>query len=439
VIPRGALLAIAVLGLCASTSARQSRGDAGVAAGQAPQAGFGEAGLWSALSPKVGKDPFDEKRCAKELVAKGSSVARPAIRVYLGDSQEPEHDYDVDPMAIDARPRILVAVLKGLPKADVLAAVDAEETGSESNVDRQLLLVRLLGVVGGKEAVDRVLAIASRLDSVQWERTFVQVPVQDTLAALVRDDPDLQKEIARRVQDAKAGLGGMLVRALVQSSSTAAAPELTYSLGRDPRLDLCLVEALGSLAEGAAGTLSESALQALRAQLGAPDARVVCAAATALGRLGDEASAEKLVRLLGDPDALKQHGALVALAALGGRARAGEPKEWEAWLEAETKWKAERLPDLERVISEEELASMPEVLAELVAHRLFRHRIAMDLTPMLASRNPDIVRLACGILPALGSRAVVPALKAVLRGADRDMIPIARAALIALQPTSTNP
>ena len=34
---------------------------------------------------------------------------------------------------------------------------------------------------------------------------------------------------------------------------------------------------------------------------------------------------------------------------------------------------------------------------------------------------------------------VVPALKAVLRGADRDMIPIARAALIALQPTSTNP
>ncbi len=433
---RGTLLAAAVLGLGASTWARQGRGDAGVVASQGREAGIDEAGLWSALSPRIGKEPFDEARCAKELVAKGSSVARPAIRIYLGDVQEPEHDYEVDPKAIDARPRILVAVLKRLPKADVLGAVDAEAAGPESSVDRQLLLVRLLGSVGGKEALDRVLAIVSRFDPVQWERTFVQVPVQDTLAVLVRDDSDLQKELARRVQDAKPAFGGMLVRALAQSGSTAAATGLTYSLGRDPRLDVCLADALGALAEGAAGTLSETALQALRSQLGSTDARAVCASATALGRLGDEASAERLVQLLGDPDAMKKHGALLALCAVSGRDRTGEQKDWDAWLEGENKWMTERLPELERVIAEEQLQAMPEVLAELVAHRLFRHRIAMDLTPMLSSRNPDVVRLACGILPALGSRSVVPALKAVVRGADRDMIPFARAALIALLPTA---
>jgi hypothetical protein len=183
------------------------------------------------------------------------------------------------------------------------------------------------------------------------------------MAVLVRDDPDLQKELARRVQDAKPAFGGMLVRALAQSGSTAAATGLTYSLGRDPRLDLCLADALGALAEGAAGTLSETALQALRAQLGSTDPRAVCASATALGRLGDEASVEKLVQLLGDPDAMKKHGALMALCALSGRDRTGEQKEWEAWLEGENKWTTERLPGLERVIAEGGWAV--RVLAEL--------------------------------------------------------------------------
>jgi hypothetical protein len=437
VIARAVVLATTLLTLGAYPVARQGQGDAGIVA--RPISGSSaDDSMWSALSPPIGKEPFDEVHCAKELVRRGAELAGPAIRIYLGDLQEPAHDYEVDPKAIDARPRILVAVLKGLPKPDVLRAIELESQAKEG-VDRQLLLVRLLAEVGGREALDRIVAIASRFDPMQWERTFVQVPVQDSIARLVRGDLELQKGIAREAQNAKPALAAMFVRAIAQAGGSAAAPDLTYSLGRDPRLDLCLAEALGALAENAAGTLSETALAALRSQLESTDARMVCAAATALGRLGDEMCAVKLVRLLGDPDAMKKHGALTALCALSGRDRSGERADWEAWLEAENRWKSERLPELERAIANEELAALPDVLTELVAHRLYRHHIAMDLTPMLGSSNPDVVRLACGILPALGSRSVVPALRSVVRGADRDMIPFARAALIALTPAIAGP
>jgi hypothetical protein len=409
-----------------------------LALGAAPAFGGGaEETLWSALSPKQekGKSAFDEVLCAKELVQKGPELAGPAIRILLGEVEEPSHDYAVDPRAIDARPRVLVLLLKGLPKADVLKAID-EAASSKEGVDRELLLVHVLAEIGGKESLDRVLALASKLDPLQWERTFVQVPVQDAIAGLVRNDAQAQKDLARRVQDSKPPFGAILVRALVQANASAAVAELTYSLGRDPRLDLCLSEALGALAENAAGTLSETALGALRAQLGATDARMVCAAANALGRLGDEACAEKLVQLLADPDGLKQHGALTALSALSGRKASGDAAEWKSWLEAENVWKTQRLPDLETSVSEEEVAVLPSVLAELVSHRLYRHRIAMSLTPMLESKNPDVVRLACGILPALGSRSVVSSLKAVVHTGNRETIPCARAALIALAPST---
>jgi len=398
-------------------------------------AGGAEETLWSALSPKLekGRSAFDEKACAKGLAQKGPELARPAIRILLGDLEEPARDYDVDPRAVDARPRVLVLLLKGLPKPDVLQAID-DEAASKDVVDRELLLVRILAEIGGKDSLDRVVGIASKLDPMQWERTFVQVPVEEAIAGLVRNDPQAQKDLARRVQDAKPGLGSMFVRALLQANATAAATELTYSLGRDPRLDLSLSEALGALAENAAGTLSESALGALRAQLVSTDARLVCAAATALGRLGDEISAEKLVQLLDDPDALKKHGALTALSLLSGRDPKGDRAEWTAWLEAETAWKSERLPAIEKVVAAEDLKELPNALSELVVHRLFRHRIAMDLTPLLDSKNPDVVRLACGLLPPLGSRSVVPALRTLVRSGSRETIPCARAALIALQP-----
>ena len=441
---RAALIVATIAGLGAPLQARQGRGDSTIPAAQSSARSSGaEETLWSALSPKLdpknetgkGKSAFDEARCAKELAAKGPELARPAVRILLGDAVEPAHDYDVDPRAIDARPRVLVLVLKALPKAEVLKAID-DEGAAKEGVDRQLLIVRVLGEVGGKEALDRILAIASKLDPLQWERAFVQVPVQDAIAGLVRGDPAAQKEIARKVQDAKTGYGAMLVRALSQAGATAAVPEIGYSIGRDPKLDLCISDALGALAESAAGTLSENALAALRSQLVSTDARVVCAAASTLGRLGDEVSAEKLVRLLGEPDALKKHGALAALAALSGRDRSGDQAEWQAWLEAETTWKNERLPEIETILTAEDLKLLPNVLSELVGHRLYRHRVAMELTPLLESRNPDVVRLACGVLPLLGSRSVVPALKMLVRSGNRDMIPCARAALIALQPAS---
>ncbi|MBL8862447.1 MAG: hypothetical protein JNK02_10605 [Planctomycetes bacterium] len=396
--------------------------------------------LWSLLSPRADQTAFDEAALVRSIVLLGPVAARPALAIHLGLAEEPEPAHEVDPRALAARPRILLAALAGLPRASVLAAVDDALAGSD-DVDRRLDLCRILGRLGGEAALERVLATAALLEPIQWERTFVQVPLQEALATLAVADPALGARIAPRVRTAPPPLAMILVRALADAGAAEAASEIARGLGRDARLDLCVVETLTVLGARAAGSLPPPVLALLRRQLEARDERLVRATSSALARLGDAESAEPLARLLDARSADVRNAAQAALKLLTAASLPPERAAWEEWLESERRWAAERLPEIAAELAEPDAAALATLIAELAAHRLHRHQAALTLAVALGAEDPAIATLVCAALPRFGSRAVVPALLAHAQDESSPVQAAAEATLRALEgpPRSASP
>jgi HEAT repeat protein len=353
-----------------------------------------ESALWPLLAPRASQAQPDEAALAKKVAALGTGAIRPLLAAYLGELPEPDHDFQIDPRVVDARPRILLGALALLPRADVLREIDAA-VREKPDVGRRIALGRALAAFGGEPALRSLLAIASELDPIDWQRPFVQRSLQSSLAQVVRGKDRLALEIAHRVHGAPPGLASILVRALVAAEASAAAPELALALG-DPRTDPILAEALAALAEKAPGDLPETALASLRSRLDSPDSRVAGAAALALGRIGDEESAARLAQLLDDKDPVLKATVRKALAALCGIDLETKRAAWEGWIERERAWARSRLAELERVCLAADPATLPEAIVELRQHQLYRRRAARALMPALSSPDARVVQLACG-------------------------------------------
>lgn len=434
--PATAILA-AVLGLAGTTEAHRAESGSARQAEAAPS-GNVEADLWAILSPKATKGRLDESLLAAQIARIGSGVVRPAIAILLGESEEPEPGYEIDSRTIQARPRILLAALKKLRRADVLHAIDAV-IRERDDTPRRLGLAKILSELGGEEGLRRILEISGEIEPIQLEGSFVQIPLQESIARLVRGNERLAIAVARCVRGSDPGLSVILTRGLSLAGAWQAAGELALALGRHPRLDLCLAESLATMSEAAAGTLPESVLALLRGQLDASDVGIVCAVAEALGRLGDASSAERLLRLADDPDARLRICANSALTALCGRDLPRAREARSAWLEREKKWSEERLPELELTLAEGDPRKLPGAIAELGSHRMFRHRAAFALIPMLGSERAEVARLACGVLPGFRSRSVVPALRALARNGEPGVREAAATALRAITGDGANP
>lgn len=414
-----AALIAAALSLAASHAAPRS-GSGSTGEDPAPQTASVEAQLWSLLSPRASPNEPDEAAIAKKVAALGSAVVGPAIALYLGELEEPEHDYPLDAVAVDARPRILLAALRLLPRPAVLEGIDAAAQ-RWNEVERRLALARMLGELGGEKALRRLLAMAAELDPIHWNQSLAQVQIERGITGIVREDARLARFVAQRTREEEPALAAILVRALVEAGTWQVAEDLAHAFGRDPKLDVCLANALATLAVKAEGTLPDAVFAALRRCLDSNDPGLVRAAATALGRLGDEACAERLVKLLDELDPLVRAAVRSALVTLGGQELPSERQAWEDWLAVERAWSLERLPELESACAEGDPVKFPAALSELSAHRLYRHRAAQALLPTLVHPNSTVVCLACRALPGFGSRDVVPVLRAFARDGDADI------------------
>lgn len=414
-----AALIAAALSLAASHAA--PRGGGGSAREDpAPRIAGVEAQLWSLLSPRSSPKEPDEAAIAKQVAALGSEVAGPAIALYLGGLEEPDHDYPLDARAVDARPRILLAALRLLPRPAVLEGIDAAAQRWNDD-ERRLALARVLGELGGEKALRRLVGMAAELDPIQWNQSLAQVQLEQGITGIVREDPRLARFVAQRIREEEPALAAILARALVGAGSWQVAEDLAHAFGRDPKLDLCLASALATLGVKAEGTFPDAAFAALRRCLDSNDPGLVRAAATALGRLGDEACAERLAQLLDELDPLVRAAARSALVTLGGTELPPERRAWEDWLAKERAWSLERLPEIESICAEGDPAKFSAALYELSAHRLYRHRAAQALLPTLVHQNSTVVCLACRALPGFGSRAVVPVLRAFAREGDPEI------------------
>lgn len=396
------------------------------------------AEVWSILLPSArGPEPTVDV-LAGRLARLGEAGVVPIVSVLLGEAEEPDVAHDVHPRAIDLRLAVLESALRRLPRGPVLDALTAR-AGAPSDADRRILIVSTLASIGGRDALERALAVAGGLDPIQYERAFVRAPLEHALVRFAGDERSAITALGRALDLARGGWAAALARAVGDARRPEAGAILVRNLGRDPRLDVELVRGLGRCAAFSPSVYDTRTLERLRQGLLARDAELVHATMEALAEVGDADAAPALVAALEDADATTVFVARRALETLAGGAHGTDAASWSAYVEAEFEWRASRFPALCEMLADDDIQHVAAVAGELLQHRLLRVRIASVLRPRLAAVEPESRALVARLAGQLGARNAVPWLADLAQDVEpavRDAAVASLATLTGLDPTS---
>jgi HEAT repeat protein len=379
-----------------------------------------ESEIWRLLLPPA-KSPTPTVAAISASIVRLGDGAIPAIMsILLGEITEPAELVDIHPRAIELRREILIAGLRGFPVGKVIDHLRSKCSRSDA-LDAQLVAVQVLGEIGGAKALEAVLAIAGSIEPIHWMRTYVQVPIEDSLTSILSREPRLVKVITDQSSRLDAGMCPMIVRAVGRVGLPAAAPWLASLIGRDLELDLAVVEELVRIAERTDCDLSSAEIGKVRSLLDSRDARVRRAAVTGLGALGDTESITRLVPFLGSQDPLVVRAVHWSLKRLTGQALESDRAAWTAYCDAEQQWYEENWSTWTERLHGEDLELVAEAAGVMAQHPIFRNRAALEFRLLLNGEDVPRARLAAGALGTLGSRSAVPWLIECLRHDDETM------------------
>ncbi len=372
-----------------------------------------ESEIWRLLLPPAKSAAPTVAAISASIVRLGSGAIPAITGILLGEITEPVELTDVHPRAIDLRREILIASLRGFPAGEVIDHLKASTA-----LDAQLVAVQVLGEIGGAKALEAVLAIAGGIEPIHWMRTYVQVPIEDSLTALLSREPRLMKIINDQSARLDARMCPMLVRAVGRVGSPAAAPWLASLIGRERELDLAVVEELVRFAEKNYCDLSSEEIGKVRSLLDSRDARVRRAAMTGLGALGDTESIPRLVSFLGSQDPLVTRAAHWSLKRLTGQSIEPDRAAWGAYCDAEQQWYDENWSTLTDGLHGRDLATVVDAASVMAQHPLFKNRAALEFRLLLDGGDVASARVAAGALGTIGARSAVPWLIECLRHED---------------------
>ncbi len=379
-----------------------------------------ESDLWRLLLPPAKSAEPTVAAISASIVRLGNGVIPAITGILLGEITEPAELTDIHPRAIELRREILIASLRGFPAGAVIDHLKAKCSPSDA-LDAKLVAVQVLGAIGGTKGLEAVLAIAGSIEPIHWMRTYVQVPIEESLTAILSREPRLLKVITDQSAKLDPRLCPMIVRAVGQVGSPAAAPWLASLIGREHDLDVAVVEELVRLAEQTYCDLTSAEIGKVRSLLESRDSRVQRAAVTGLGALGDTESITRLVSLLGSQDPLVTRAAHWSLKRLTGQSIEPDRAAWGAYCDAEQQWYDEDWSTLTDGLRGEDLASIPDVASVMAQHPLFKNRAALEFRLLLSSEDIARARLAAGALGTLGARSAVPWLIECLRHDDESL------------------
>jgi HEAT repeat protein len=342
------------------------------------------------------------------------------VAILLGDSAEPEVAYAIHPRAIEMRRKILVDALKLLPAHDAIDGLRSRIT-TKTSVDARLLAIQVLSEIGGVPAFDGAIGIAGAFDPIQWQRTFVQVAIENACVELVGRNPRIARRLASSMQDSPPGLAQIEARALTRARAATALPALLASLGRDSALDLCILQQLEKIGDRCDPLAAPDALKRLHAMLESPDHDVQRAALVAAARMGDTESVPLMLSRLTSADTLTQTSARWSLETLSGEKRGLDPAAWIEWWSHEKTWAEEELPNLSYELQIRDAEKVKLSIDAGLTHRAHRHAVASAIKPMLEAQDPAAQRLACGVLAQIGSPRALPWLIEKLESESEDV------------------
>lgn len=391
----------------------------------------GLAEVWAALLPDARSGEPTVESLVARLLRLGESAVAPVVAVLTGEAQEPDVSYDVHPRAVELRLAVLHEALRRLPRAAVIETL-ASHAGTPRDADRRILVVSTLAVVGGRDALERALALAAGLDAVQHERDFVRAPLERTFARFAEADRSALASLSAALERASGAWAVLLAHVVAGVRQPEAAVTLARNLGRDARLDVELVRGIGRCAAFSPSVYEPRELERLRQGLRAKDLELVHATMETLAIVGDADVAGTLVDALESREASTAFVARRALEILCGGARGTDVGAWRAYVDAETAWATDRLPLLADSIAEGNAEVLAATATELLSHPLSRVRAAAALRPRLAAAEPGQRALGARLLGQIGARNAVPWLVELVHDSEPVVRTAATDSLVAL-------
>ncbi|MBI5364973.1 MAG: hypothetical protein HZA53_17480 [Planctomycetes bacterium] len=344
--------------------------------------------------------------------------AVPALFAYLAGTMEgPEPEATETPAPDDESvtlaevPRedvILLDVLKQFPRARVVPAVTAAML--RGSVDVKLVGMRVLGEVGGAQAVDAWIDVLVAVDPLHLQRAYVQAPTEAALVAVLESEDAAFGALLARIRTVEPRILPAIVRALGASGRSKGVDPLVALLGRTSDLDLIVLAQLGRLVENTLGSLPEEKLSWVRPFASDADWRVRREAIATLARVQDVPSYALFVAALEDDQRLVAQTALWSLRKASGLDFEEDAKAWTAWFDAEIEWYETEGARWTALLQSEDAAEVIEAAGALAAHPIFRHETARALAAPLARSAPETGAALAGILGTLQSPAALPSL-----------------------------
>ena len=258
----------------------------------------------------------------------------------------------------------------------------------------------------------------------------LRTELQRALGAALGRAPEGVELLASAWQRAHPALLAPIARSIGRTDDVRALAALAGLLGSEPALDSLLLAELARLGAALPHPLPSGALGRVRAHLEGCPPEQLRLAAFAAGQLEDHAAIPRLLELLERGDEGVRRIAHGALRAVTGLRFPPDPERWGSWHAAEVDWWQRESAACLAGLRDPDPARVARSIRELAWHRLHRHELAAALLDSLRAPRGELVRLAAAALGNLESELALPALTALLDGADPDLAATARAAIL---------
>lgn len=365
------------------------------------------------------RGPFDALALKRDLRALGDE-ALPALLAALAPSNEAA--------SLDRKHALVVERLLADWERPALRAFLRTQVDAGASVARREAALGILERSGDGRDIELLFRLAPAARAASPVERPVRAAFGRALEAILERDPESTEWLARWVHEGDPSL--LPVAAEVVGARPDGERCLAAWLGREPRADAVLLRALHGIAGQRSLRLTASGRERVRALLRPfhePSLLGLAAAVAADARDAD--AIEDLIDLLGHVEPTTRTAALAALRSITGQGFRADPDLWSSWHRDELSWWATEATAVLADAGSRDPARAARALQALSTRRLFEDRRIDALLPALEHREPQIVRLACGVLAQIPSPRTGSALAACLDHTDASVRAMAHSSL----------
>ncbi len=390
-------------------------------------------GIARALRESRRADSAPAPKLVDRIVGAGPGALEAQVDI-LARRRVPEAGPDDPPQVLsDPQRELVLAALARMPGIAVRAAIRTRLDSAPADVGTRLAAIHVIGTIGDAGDLVHLVELAPRGNG--GEKALTQdarEAVRAACGAILRRDARAWPALADVLRRTDADAGRPLLEA-VGSSRDPRALEVLYAVTlvqRDLRPQIAaLASACGASTDAA---LNREFAAWLVSEL--PSARPEYARSLlqAVGVLDDGTCVPEMIARLSDKDDGVRDSALWALRRVSGLAFPAEATPWLVWNRSEITWQTSLRPSLRADLASRDSKRIIAALRAYGEHRTKRAELARDVVKVLADSRPELRRLACEVLQALGVASASGALAGALQDSNPSVSEAAWKALKAI-------